>query len=158
MGVLSYRNTCISVTGMRWLDLSRARSREDSYFKTWPKQAVSKVSGRFVCVGSNTAVHPAWRRVMIDPANGQTSEAVRVSFAAIALTIRRFVASPADSLLCLTRNDRSIDRVLSALGAVTPLERIEFCGIETDIICLDRDNARPEGAVVNELWRRRHQA
>ena len=83
---------------------------------------------------------------------------MRVSFAAIALTIRRFVASPADSLLCLTRNDRSIDRVLAALGALAPLERIKFCGIETDIICMDRQDARPQGAVVDELWKRRHQA
>jgi len=157
IGVLSLGADCLSVTCMRWLDLSRARSLEDSYFKHWPEEAVARIAGRFVCVGSNTAVHPSWRRALIQPPHDQAGDPVRLAFAAIALTVQRFVSSSADSLVALTRNDRSIDRILVALGSTT-LARIKICGNDTDVICVERHTATPEGSVINDLWRRRHQA
>ena len=152
IGVLSLGSTPLSVTCMRWLDLSRALAIEDSYFKCWPHEAVTRVAGRQVCVGSNTAVHPEWRRTLIQPP-GASGEPARLAFTAIALTVRRFVASPAQSLIALTRNDRSIDRILTALGSTT-LARIQVCGIDTDVICVDREKATPATLVVDDLWRR----
>jgi hypothetical protein len=157
IAVMAFEGRCIAVNGLRWLDLSLPRSLEDSYFKHWPAEAQHQVAGRSVIVGSNTLVDPAWRGARIELPRAQTCEPVRLSFATIALTIRRFVASSADSLLALTRNDRAIDRTLGALGA-TCLARIQLHGIDTDVVCIERANARPEGAVVNDLWRRRHQA
>jgi hypothetical protein len=157
IAVMAFEGRCIAVTGLRWLDLSLPRSLEDSYFKHWPTEALHRVAGRVVIVGSNTLVDPAWRGVRIELPNDETSEPVRLSFATIALTIRRFVASSADSLLALTRNDRAIDRTLSALGAKC-LARTQLHGIETDVVCIERASATPEGPVVDDLWRRRHQA
>jgi hypothetical protein len=156
IGVLTLGRCCISVTGVRWLDLSLARWRDDSYFRAWPEDALASIGGRRVCIGSNTAVHPDWRRTLIEPPRGQSSDPVRLSFTTLALSVRRFVASSADSMIALTRNDRSIDRVTAALGT-TQLARLTFHGNETDAVCVDRSKATPEGPVVNDLWRRRHQ-
>jgi hypothetical protein len=156
IAVISMEGRCLAVTGLRWLDLSLPRSREDSYFKNWPPAAVAQVGDRLVCVASNTVVHPTWRGVLLEPPVGCSSEPARLSFATIALSVRRFVSSSAHSLIALTRNDRSIDRVAIALGA-TRLAQIAVHGIETDVICIERPNATPDGPVVNDLWQRRHQ-
>ncbi|HKO91211.1 MAG TPA: hypothetical protein VJU61_08665 [Polyangiaceae bacterium] len=156
IGVIASGGQCVAVTGIRWLDLSLPRSLEDSYFKTWPGPAVAAVAQRFVSVASNTVVHPDWRGTLIDAPRGQEGDPTRLAFATVALSVRRFVASSADLLIALTRNDRSIDRFAQALGA-TRLALIQVHGIDTDVICIERPNATPEGPVMNELWRRRHQ-
>jgi hypothetical protein len=109
-----------------------------------------------VSVASNTVVHPEWRGALIEVPRGQKGDPARLAFTTIALSVRRFVASSADLLIALTRNDRSIDRVADALGA-TRLARIQMHGIDTDVICIERPNATPNGPVVDHLWRRRHQ-
>ena len=156
VGVLAVRGRCIAVTGLRWLDLSLARAREDSYFQHWPKDAMAALGHRVVGVASNTAVHPEWRGALIEPPRGQPGEPSRLAFTTIALSVRRVVASWADSLIALTRNDRSIDRVAAALGA-TRLGQIQVHGIDTDVICIERRNAVPESPIVKDLWGRRHQ-
>jgi hypothetical protein len=155
IAVFAIAEHCVAVTGIRWLDLSLSRSREDSYFKHWPAEAVQKIEGRLACVASNTVVHPSWRGTLIDPPEHAPGEPMRLAFATVALSVRRFLASSAECLIALTRNDRSIDRMAVALGA-TRLAQIRMHGIETDVICIDRANATPHGAVVSELWRRRH--
>jgi len=155
IAVVAMAGECLAVTGLRWLDLSLPRAREDSYFKNWPDAARARVASRFVCVGSNTVIHPSWRGATIEPRDA-AGEPARLAFATIALTTRRFMASPAENLIALTRNDRAIDRIATALGA-SRLAQIEMYGIDTDVICLDRANATPFGPIVSELWSRRHQ-
>src|SRR5262245_7306877 len=36
LGCLFYSGQCVGLTGYRWVDLSLAESRDDSYFKVWP--------------------------------------------------------------------------------------------------------------------------
>jgi hypothetical protein len=158
VAVMAMGGSCIAVTCLRWLDLTRESAREDSYFKHWPQEAIAKLGARLVCVGSNTAIDPAWRRALVEPRSGESGEAVRLSFASLALSARRFVASSADCLIALTRNDRSIDRILLALGSGAPLARIKICGNDTDVICLERHNTTTEAPVVGDLWQRRHHA
>jgi hypothetical protein len=155
VGVLAAGKCCIAVTGLRWLDLTRARWREDSYFKTWPEHAAQRVTSRFVCVASNTAIHPLWRGALIEPGHASNGS-IRLAFATIALSAQRFLASPAEAMVALTRNDRSIDRIASALGATT-LAQLEICGNDTSVMCIDRADAVKPGPVVHELWERRHQ-
>ena len=155
VAVFAVQQQCVAITGLRWLDLALPRSREDSYFKHWPGEALQKVDGRLACVASNTVVHPAWRGTQVLAPEGVAEDPARLAFVTIALSVRRFLASSAECLIALTRNDRSIDRIAAALGA-TRLAQIRLHGIETDVICIDRANATPRGAVVSELWRRRH--
>jgi len=156
VGVLSIGTRCLSVTGLRWLDLSLARSREDSYFQHWPSEAVAALGTAFVGITSNTIVHPESRRTLVAAPRGTSGDGTRLAFATIALSVRRFVASPAESIIALTRNDRAMDRAATALGA-TKLSQIYLHGVETDVIVVPRANARPHGPVVDDLWARRHQ-
>lgn len=156
LAVVAAGGRCIAVTGLRWLDMALARSREDSYFKSWPAEAVAALGTQPVLVGSNTVVHPAWRRTLVEAPRTQPGDPMRLVFVTIALTVRRFESSAARHLIALTRNDRAIDRVGAALGA-RRLAQIHMHGIETDVMCLDRANATEAGPIVGELWRRRHQ-
>lgn len=156
LAVVAVGGRCIAVTGLRWLDMALPRSREDSYFKNWPTEAMAALGRQPVLVGSNTVVHPAWRRTSIEAPRAQPGDPMRLVFATIALTVRRFESSAARHLIALTRNDRAIDRVGAALGA-RRLAQIAMHGVETDVMCLDRGNATETGPIVSELWRRRHQ-
>lgn len=157
IAVVAERGRCIAVTGIRWLDLTLPRSREDSYFRRWPAAALAKVAGRPVCVASNTVVHPGWRGTRIEAPPGKPGEPVSLAFTTVSLSVRRFIDSRAHCLIALTRNDRAMDRFATALGA-TQLARVEIHGIATDVVCIEHVNARCQGPVVEELWLRRHQA
>lgn len=156
IGVLSLDGSCVALTALRWLDMSLPRAREDSYFKNWPVDALAQIADRVVAIASNTLVHPGWRGTLVEPPRGDARDPVRLAFTTNALSTCRFLASSAQSLIALTRNDRAIDRVMAALGS-TRLARIEMHGIETDIVCIARADATPDGPVVDHLWARRHQ-
>jgi hypothetical protein len=156
IGVLSVGKSCASVTGVRWLDLSLARAREDSYFAHWPKEALAALGSSLVCITSNTIVHTEWRRTVVAPPRGTAASPTKLAFATIALSVRRFLASSADSIIALTRNDRAMGRAAVELGA-TKLGQIYLHGVETDVIVVPRADAKPHGAIVDHLWARRRQ-
>jgi hypothetical protein len=156
IGVISSGHRCLSVTGIRWLDLSLPRSLEDSYFQHWPDAAIAALGPSSVCITSNTIVHSEWRRTMVEAPSGEEVHGTRLAFATIALSVRRFLASGADSIIALTRNDRAMGRAAAELGA-TKLAQITLHGVETDVIVVPRADARPHVPVVEHLWRRRHQ-
>jgi hypothetical protein len=156
IGVLASGGRCLSVTGIRWLDLSLARSRSDSYFRHWPGEVIEKLGRGLVLVTSNTVVHPDWRGSMIEPPRESAVEPSRLAFTTIAMSIRRLLASAAESAAGLSRNDRAMDRVSTALGGVA-IGRIRLHGEETNVMHFPRGLAKPEGPVVDDLWARRHQ-
>lgn len=156
IGVLTLGGRCISVTGLRWLDLSLARSREDSYFNPWPAPALAALGKSVVGITGNAVVHPDWRGALIQPPPGGADAPARLAFVAIALTIQRFFASPAECSVALTRNDRGMDRVAVALGA-TSLSQIQMHGVTTNVVTFPRNCVRQTQPVVAELWERRHQ-
>lgn len=156
IGVLCNGDQCVSVTGIRWLDLSLSRAREDSYFQHWPKQALDALGPAYVCITSNTIVHPHWRRIRVEAQTGNEIHSTRLAFATIALSVRRFLASGADSIIALTRNDRAMGRAAAELGA-TKLAQITLHGVESDVIVVPRADAKPHVPAVDDLWRRRHQ-
>ncbi|HEU4582653.1 MAG TPA: hypothetical protein VFS67_30560 [Polyangiaceae bacterium] len=157
IGVLATGGCCLSVTGIRWLDMSLARARSDSYFRHWPREAIEKLGRGLVLVTSNTVVHPDWRGSMIAPPRELAEvEPSRLAFTTIAMSIRRLLASPAESATGLSRNDRAMDRVSIGLGGVA-IGRIRLHGEDTNVMHFPRSLAKPEGPVVDHLWSRRHQ-
>jgi hypothetical protein len=156
IGVLTLGGRCISVTGLRWLDLSLARSRDDSYFKPWPAESLAALGTGVVGITGNAVVHPDWRGTLVEPSRSTPGNPARLAFIAIALTIQRFFASPAECSVALTRNDRGMDRVAVALGA-TSLSHIRLHGLETNVVRFPRNCVRQTEPVVDELWGRRRQ-
>jgi hypothetical protein len=155
IGVLEQDGQCLSVTGIRWLDLSLPRSRSDSYFRYWPGDAIDQLGTSLVLVTSNTVVHPDWRGAVIEAPRACTAEPSRLAFTTIAMSIRRLLASAAESATGLSRNDRAMDRVSTALGGVA-IGRIRLHGEDTNVMHFPRSLARPHGPVVDDLWTRRH--
>ena len=156
IGVLSVKQRCISVVGLRWFDLSLAMDREDSYFLPWPKATLDSLRDNIIGVPSNLVVHPEWRRTVIEPASDRPEDAVSLSLATLALAIQRFIDSPAELFVGVARNDRSMNRVAAAIGG-TQIGRITMHGEESDLICITRATATPQGPVVDTLWEQRFQ-
>ena len=156
IGVLSVGESCVSVTGIRWLDLALARAREDSCFAHWPQEALRALGSSQVCITSNTIVHGSWRRALIKAPQGCAESPTKLAFTTIALSVRRFLNSSAEGIVALTRNDRAMGRAALELGA-TKLGQIQLHGLETDVIVVARDRAKPHLAVVEHLWARRRQ-
>lgn len=156
IGVLALDGCCVSVTGLRWLNFALLRSRQDSYFKQWPADAISKLGNELLMVTSNTIVHPDWRGARIEAPRGAGGEDERLASITIAMSIRRFVASAARSAVGLSRNDRAMHRVAASLGGM-PLARLVHHGQEADIMLFTRESAMPRGSVVDHLWSRRRQ-
>ncbi len=154
IGILTLGTTCVSVTALRWLDLSTARFRDDSYFKPWPREALRALGNGIVGVSSNAAVHPDWRGTLLAPPEGSSAQPVRMVYAAVGLTLQRFFESSAIHSVAVTRNDRRMDRVCHSLGA-TSLGRIVHHGVDADLMYFPpRDRGQLEPA-LGQLWQRR---
>ncbi|MEY4550343.1 MAG: hypothetical protein RL685_6538 [Pseudomonadota bacterium] len=154
IGVLTAGTACISVTALRWLDLSTARSREDSYFKPWPTDALQVLGRGVVGVSSNAVVHPDWRGTLLAPPENCAAKPVRLVYAAVGLTIQRFFESPAHCSVAVTRNDRRMDRICQSLGA-SSLARISLHGVDADVMRFPRCCVRQVEPALDTLWLRR---
>jgi hypothetical protein len=155
IGVLSIGQRCISLTGLRWLDLSLPMAREDSYFEHWPEASMQLVGQGTVGISSNTVIHSEWRRAMIDPSVERNGAPAPLSVTTLALGFRRFMESPAEHVIGVSRNDRSMNRVAGAVGAET-IGQIRLHNIDSDLMILRRDNAKTRSPVCDVLWGRRY--
>jgi hypothetical protein len=156
ISVVSVGSQCIAVTGLRWLNLSLAVAREDSYFMPWPEEAMRQLGSSVVGISGNTTIQSDWRGSLIEPALPIAEETTPLALATMALTLRRFVHSPAENVIAVARNDRSMNRVAASIGATT-IGQIKLHGIDSDLILISRGSASTRGAVVDWLWARRHQ-
>lgn len=154
VGILTAGTSCVSVTALRWLDLSTARAREDSYFKPWPAEALQALGSSIVGISSNAVVHPDWRGTLLAPPEGSSAKPVRLVYAGVGLTIQRFFESSAQCSVAVTRNDRHMDRVCQSLGA-TSLGRIILHGVDADVMHFPRRAIRQVEPALDDLWRRR---
>jgi hypothetical protein len=151
IGALFLNNVCIGLTGFRWVNLSGAASLDDSYFKVWPKTPLRLLQrdGPNVCIGSNLTVLANWRGRLHGPS---------VKELLLALSIERFLASPADALAGTMRNDRGMNALSYQLGFTALLEGAVHHGVAVDLVAFYRDaraaHPKPAGLheVVEELW------
>lgn len=156
VSVISIGQRCISLVGLRWLDLSLPMAREDSYFQPWPEEVMARLGQGIVTIVGNFVIHPDWRRALIDPSAERSGAPLPLAVASLQLAFRRFMQSPAEQVIGVVRNDRSINRVAAAAGALS-IGQIELHGIESDLMIVTRDSARTRGAVSDVLWSRRYQ-
>jgi hypothetical protein len=156
ISVLSVDQQCVSVTGLRWLDLSLPMAREDSYFRGWPDDMVQRLGSGVVGISGNTIVRSEWRRTLIDPSSERPGEPMPLSLVTLALALRRFIDVPTENVIGVSRNDRSMNRVGAAIGALK-IGQITIHGVDSDVMIVPLANAAPRGAVVDALWGRRHQ-
>lgn len=154
VGVLSIGQRCISLIGLRWFDLSLRMAREDSYFQHWPQDVIERVARGIVATTSNVCVHSNYRRALIDPSPERTGAPASLILSTVALGFRRCMESPAEHVVAVTRNDRSMNRVAAAAGAVK-VGQIKLHGIDSDLILVTRDKVKTRGPVFDVLWGRR---
>lgn len=155
---------CAAVTALRFCDMSQPMWLDDSYFEGWPEDALARLGQRRICISSNTLIAPEWRGALVLP---QPSSAVERSsehdprgaalpFKSVlfGMVVREFVASSADAMIGVSRNNRAMDRVARDHGAQR-IGALQVHGIESDICLFERaDIPRPHPS-IEELWSRR---
>jgi hypothetical protein len=154
VGVLSLGERCISLIGLRWFDLALPMAREDSYFEHWPEDVMARVARGIVATTSNVCIHSSYRRAVVDPSSERAGDPASLILTTIALGFKRCMESPAEHVIAVTRNDRSVNRVAAAAGAVK-LGQIKLHGIDSDLILVTRENVKTRGPVFDVLWSRR---
>ena len=154
IGALMHGSRCVSIVGLRWIDLSLDMWRDDSYFKPWPRKPLADLQNRIIGISSNAVVHPEYRGTRVAPPVGACAEPARLAYLAVGLTIQRFFESSADCSVAVTRNDRGMNRVCLALGA-TRVSGIELHGIETDVMHFPKSCLRGREPALDHLWSRR---
>jgi hypothetical protein len=151
IGILSLAGECVSLTALRWCDLTLPMSAEDSYFRSWPALAMDRIARSVVCISSNSLLVPEWRGALVEDASGAQ---MQLKLVMLGLTVQRFLSSTAHYIVGVSRNDRSMNRVAKELGLAS-IAQLEVHGIESDIMLADKSTARAPRIPVEELWNRR---
>jgi hypothetical protein len=151
IGVLSLGDDCLSVTALRWIDLSVDADCEDSYFRPWPKQALAEVGARPVVLVNNLVIQREWRRASVQPLRTRPEgKQLPLAIVTMALAVRHAL----DSVGCamgVARNDRAMNRVACLLGGEV-IGNIVLHGIASDIILFRGDDISLRSSIVDWLW------
>lgn len=123
----------IAVIMLKWLDLTLAAHCDLSYFAAYPVEVLKKLSlesPQVVTVGG-LVIKESWRKHVVG---------FGVSEIIIGATIKRFLETPAQALITLTRNNRSVHKIFYRYGGHPLCQNILSHGVEADIIAVYKDN------------------
>jgi hypothetical protein len=151
MSVIFLEEDPIGLIMYDFRDLSVRAHRDLSYFQHYPLEVVEELRTRGHCqlmLMGQLTVHPRWRRQSVGPF---------VSDALVGLSIKRFLASEASTMITFTRNDRSTQRLGYSFGAAALRQGHEAHGIASDVLAFHRDTVcecpTPGMAeVIARLW------
>ena len=131
IAALFYEDTCIGLTGCRFVELTTAMARHDSYFNAWPEQALEMLGshGTRICIGNNMTVRSQWR--------GRIG-GLSVKRLLMILSIQRFLVSSADALAGTMRNDRGMNRLVYELGFSPITQGAIAHGVDVDLVAYFR--------------------
>jgi hypothetical protein len=133
-------------------DLNVRAHRDLSYFQHYPSEILEELQargdGQVMLMGQLT-VHPRWRRQSVGPF---------MSDALVGLSVQRFLASDASTMITFTRNDRGTQKLGYRFGASALKQGHQAHGIDSDVLAFYRDQVRdcptpgmPD--IISRLWR-----
>lgn len=143
---------CVALLLLRWLNFDLLDFRADSYFETWPKDAVEVLvqKGPSVLIASYMTVVPEYRRC---------HSGIRFRDVILDLMVQRLLCTETDVLGAITRRDRGVQKLCYDMGAECLAENIPFHNDndKVDFIAMEREKIRrsdePElRAIGDHLW------
>lgn len=135
---------CVASVSMRWMDFRCAYSRDDSYFLIWPDEARLAVvqDGPLVCVPSYLTVAKPWRGAI----------GASLKHVLCGIVTARFLASRADVIVGITRNDKGMDEVCRNNGYVTLMANLTHHNVPVNLVAFFRKRCtRPPAAESVEV-------
>jgi hypothetical protein len=143
IGAIFYGYECVALCCFRYVDLSSAMHRDDSYFRVWPLSARREAcrQGQRLCIASHFTVAASWRR-----------SALKSSLKGIltAVSLDRFASSSGDALVGVTRDDRGMSKATEGLGA-NILGKSELHGVPVSLIAFYKSSRRTALAAEDEV-------
>lgn len=143
VGALFQHDECIALSFFRWVDLSVAMNRDDSYFRVWPEEARDAAcrEGSRICVSSSFTLAAGYRR----------STVCSLKDVLVALIIERFLASDADAVVGTVRNNRGVDKLIYRNGFLPILHNRKMYGVDVDLGAFyRRGSTRVPTSPINE--------
>jgi hypothetical protein len=149
IGAIFHEWECIGLTSYRWVDLSAAIYKDDSYFAVWPKESLDAAcsAGTRMCIGSSLTVAAPWRN-----ANGASVKDLLLTVA-----VDRFLQSDADTMVGTMRNNRGMNTLGYRLGFKPLAQDIVYHGVTVDLVAFYRRSCKrlpldqPAEALVQKL-------
>ena len=83
-----------------------------------------------------------------------TSSELALKSVVFGLVVQQFASSPAELMVGVSRNDRSMDRLARDYGAQR-IGALDIHGIESDICLFQKTGIPAPPPIVEELWSRR---
>ena len=150
---IAFQGQPIAMIALKWLDLSLQPSSDNSYFRTFPEttnDVLAKLNFKKLMAMGNLVVHPEWRRQSL-------SSGVSLSEIVIGLALERFKYSTFESVICYTRNNRGINKIIYRYGGTPLWENIIRHNVEVDVAIIPKaevcQNPTPQvDHLVKRLW------
>lgn len=141
-----FKNECIGMSFLRWVDLRERNSTEDSYFKIWSEEHRQALASRgpLVIVCSNLTLHPMARRQRL----GIVAKDLIAGMA-----IQTFLNSNADAMTAAMRIDRGANTTVARWGGSTIAAQVacDYGTNNTELMGLFRDELLAKSP-QHELW------
>lgn len=151
VGAIFCGDACVGLTTYRFVDFTRPWIHGDSYFQIWPETAMHALAleGNRICIGSHLTILPRWRGRIVG---------VSLKRVLLGLAVKRFLASDADTMSGILRNDRGMNDVGYELGATAFSRQLTLHGVAVDVVGFYRSRAKSlnpddDGQAVERLWR-----
>lgn len=148
---LFYRGKCVSMIFFYFTNMSYSSSREDSYFRAWPEEAIGKLvrDGNKIIIGSNITVHEHFRGPIIDghiPLKNLTLD----------IGIQFLLDSDCAAMTGTMRCDRGMNTIAFSCGARLLQPSITFHNGPVDLVSFYKKSAKLQHPVVSStLWNSR---
>lgn len=150
---IAFQDQPIAMIALKWLDLSLQPSLDNSYFRTFPEtttEVLRKLNFKKLMSMGNLVVHPEWRRQSL-------SSGVSLSEIVIGLALERFKYSSSESVICYTRNNRGINKIIYRYGGLPLWEKLIRHNVEVDVAIIPKKDVCKNPTLqvenlVQNLW------
>lgn len=136
---------CIAMVCHRYVDMSLESAQDDSYFKTWPPEAIEAAlaAGRITAIGNQISIHPNFRKL---PMGVATKDAL------VWFCLKRLQEQNVESMVGAVREDKSLDVLFERYGATVLAKNVMQHHVPVALIHFSKDKINLKATSLSEQW------
>lgn len=148
-------DTCLASCCYRLINLTIPAHVDDSWFKPWPRQLVIDLAA-----STPMALMPSW--LTVSPEFRRKERGYPIHLARVMMEVLNYITvhQGAQIAFGVSRNDRSVNKVLRHIGGIEPVRRdVLYEGFSVDLFKFTREELEARlpqfSSEVHKLWRER---